>query len=297
MIIMGRKKTAVAIGRFDGFHKGHRKLMSVLKERAGNNLECVAAVLKMPGTERILPFDMNCKLIEESGVRSVVLDFKDIKKLSPGGFVKKILVDELGAALVVAGENFRFGYKREGDIGTLKVLGRRFGFSVEAVPLLRVGGAAVSSSRIRECLKGGLIESAKELLGYDPVLAGREVKGRGIGKKIGLPTINLKTDRDVIIPKSGVYVSVAVISGRRFKSLLYIGTRPTFGGRGKSIELHVLDDFGDSIGVEGKEIEVRLMKRIRDDLRFRSPEKLLKQVEKDREDAEGVFKDRREFLK
>lgn len=279
-------RTALTIGKFDGFHKGHRYLLSILKERS-KNLKCIALVLNMPEKKRILPFKKNIKLIQEFGVKTFALEFESIKNMQPYRFVEEILVHKLNVALVVVGCNFKFGFDRSGNIELLKKLGKIFNFRVDVLPLLKLNGQVISSTLIKHCINIGEIEKARKLLGYFPIIGGKCVKGKGMGRVIGAPTINIQIDKDVIIPKNGVYVSQTMICNRIFNSLLYIGRRPTFKGKSISVEVHVLNKNDIP---KGEEIEVKIIKRLRDEMFFKDPEELKKQIKKDKKMANEILK-------
>ncbi|MGB9619789.1 MAG: riboflavin kinase, partial [Armatimonadota bacterium] len=180
------------------------------------------------------------------------------------------------------GANFRFGRDREGDIRYLASAGPSMGFDVSVVSSVIIDGAPVSSTRIRTLIAAGEIENASRLLGRFFTLRGTVVPGDRVGRTLGFPTANIRTVPRQLVPASGVYAVDVPVSGSAYSGLCYIGTRPTFGGRKQSIEVHLMGYRGDLYGAT---LDVIFRRRLRDDMVFESPEKLAEQIQRDVERA------------
>ncbi len=276
----------VTVGTFDGVHRGHQAILREVQKIARNEgLEAIAYTFPFPprignpGPHLILTQVMKSALLRRYVARVVSGEFHRVRDLSPQEFVKRVLSDELGARVVVVGENFRFGRGRAGDAGSLRELGEAHGISVVIVPSVIIAGAPVSSTRIRTFIREGKVEAAQRLLGRPPVISGRVVPGDRIGRKIGYPTANLEPPPDLIRPGTGIYLSYAFRSGGEGPGLLYIGHRPTLSGNEMRFELHL---FSPPPGeITGETLEVHLLHRLRDDRAFPSLSALKDQIASD----------------
>ncbi len=282
----GAQGTAVTVGTFDGVHLGHQAILREVQRIARNEgLEATAYTFPFPprignpGPHLILTQVMKSALLRRYVARVVPGEFPRVRDLSPQEFVKHVLLDELGARVVVVGENFRFGQKRAGDPNSLKELGAAHGLSVTVVPSVIVDGAPVSSTRIRTLIREGRVETAARLLGRPPVISGRGVPGDRIGRKIGYPTANLALPSDLIRPGTGIYLSYAFWNGGEGAGLLYIGHRPTLSGAEMRFELHLLSP--PSTDLTDETLEVHLLSRLRDDRAFPSLSALKDQITDD----------------
>lgn len=282
-------KAAVALGNFDGVHRGHQKIISVLKDKALEHGVKSCAVTFYPHPQKVLkdrpvsllmPFGERLRLLEKSGVdMTVKLEFsKELSLLSPERFIKDVMVDGAGMRAIVVGPRFGFGNRRRGDVGMLKTLGERFGFETVVLEPAMEGGERVSSTAIRELVLGGRMEEASRMLGYRYYIRGVVAPGEKRGREIGFPTVNLKTDWE-ILPKPGVYATLtAVEDGGGRPSITNVGSRPTFGGGATVTESHLLDTTGDFYG---KQATVEFVERVRDEKKFSSGGELSRQIEKD----------------
>jgi riboflavin kinase/FMN adenylyltransferase len=281
----------VTIGNFDGVHLGHRQIMRRVVQLAREN-NCAPTVLTFdPHPARVLAPDRAPKLLmtmdqrmrtfQSQGIEAVfAIPFSlEFAKLSPEEFVDRILASTLKARVVLVGEDFRFGYKQSGNLDTLRELGRRFGFTLEPVAPITRRGERISSTRIRQLIADGAVSRACRTLGALFALEGAVVKGRGIGSKQTVPTLNLAPENEVL-PKTGVYVTrtLDLIAGARWNSITNIGFRPTFGGESLTVETFLLDPLE---GPHPDRIEVSLLARIRDERRFPTPESLKAQILRD----------------
>ncbi len=282
--------SVVTIGNFDGVHLGHRKILRIAADiAAADGLRTATLTFDPHPLEVVAPerapkvmssIEERRTLLSEAGVDSmVVLPFTRAFSLqSPEEFVQRILVEGLGCACVVVGENFRFGRRQAGDVDTLEGLGRRLGFRAEAVGPLLIGGQVVSSSRIRVAVEAGDTSLARRLLGRPYGLTGDVVRGRGVGSKSTAPTLNTVPEAS-LWPADGVYVSeTSTTTGQRWRSVTNVGVRPTFGESERLVETHLLDALE---GEAPERIRVRFLKRLRDERRFESPESLREQIGRD----------------
>jgi riboflavin kinase / FMN adenylyltransferase len=265
------KPRAVALGVFDGVHLGHRRVLEAAVA-AGPTPTAVTfdphpRVALGYDVELLATLERRLELIARAGIEeTLVVDFDlDVARLSPEQFAERFLRPP-GTEVVVAGQNFRFGRARAGD---LDLLGR-LGFDARPVPL--VEGA--SSTRIRDLLRAGEIERAARVLGRPPEVSGLVVAGDARGGTLGFPTANLRPAPDVVVPGYGIYAGAA--DGHL--AAISIGTNPHYGGEERRIEAFLLDFDGD---LYGKELTLELWQRLRDERSFASEEELVAQIARD----------------
>ncbi len=287
--------SAVAIGNFDGCHRGHVALLSGMKAYA-NQASLVPAVLTFfphpvevlkPGKklERLTTTSEKLAQLEPLGVEFVlVAPFdKRLAELSPETFYTNYLRDGLAAKSIHVGFNFRFGKDRAGDTELLKQWCDRDGLHLEILPPFEWKGTRVSSSAVRNAILDGDVARARDLLGRPYSVSGQVTRGDGRGQTIGFPTANLQIASEKVLPKNGVYVTKARWQEQWYRSVTNVGIRPTFSGSGSErppikIEVHLLD-FQARIYDEF--IEVEFLERIRDEMKFSSVEQLTAQIKKD----------------
>ena len=303
-----RAGTVLTIGNFDGVHVGHQTILNDVVERAaaidgrgdsrGAQKELLPAVLTFyPHPARVLRPQQAPSLLETPPQRladfaamgigaTLVLKFDaELAQGSAEDFVKKYLVDTMRARSVLVGAGFRFGHKQLGDVEMLSELGRRWGFEVLIVTPVIDGGDVVSSTAIREAVRGGRVEDARRMLGRPFALVGEIRPGTGQGRKLVVPTLNLTTEQETL-PRTGVYVTETVLSGGTYRSVTNVGVRPTFDGKRLAIESHLFD-FAEAL--TAGLMKVRFLQRLRDEQKFSGPEALREQVLKDIARAKGVF--------
>ena len=284
------RNPVLTIGNFDGVHLGHQRIFRQVREKAKEiEGESIAYTfephpVQMLKPERgpflLLPIDERLRLIGELGIDvAVCAPFTpEFSNQSAEEFVRDILHEQIHVREVYVGQNTTFGRGREGSVLTLKELGRRFGFAVGGVEAVQVGGALVSSSRVRRLIREGDMRGAAELLGRHHLLVGQVIHGHGRGsKKLGFPTANLKT-ADVLFPKPGIYAVWTVYEGSRYSAVANLGWNPTFQDRKFSIEIHILDFDKD---IYGQTLRVEFVERLRDEVTFKGPEELIAQIKKD----------------
>jgi riboflavin kinase/FMN adenylyltransferase len=205
--------------------------------------------------------------------------------LSSHDFVQKIVVDRLKAKAVIVGENFRFGKNREGDIALLFRLASGYNLKVHSIPPVTKEDMIVSSSLIRNYLKEGKLEKANVLLGRFYEVAGKVIKGKSRGKSLGFPTANIKTENEII--PQGVFISTTGIGPETFSSLTNVGRCPTFNQKETNIESYIINLNKD---IYGKKIRIHFLKKIRDEIKFKTQAELSQQIKKDLELAKSYFK-------
>jgi riboflavin kinase / FMN adenylyltransferase len=284
-----RKPTVVTIGNFDGVHRGHQKILAGVVERAQAENALPALLTFFPHPARVLrpsqappllmTLEQRLAAIEAAGIEAaLVLRFDtELAKVTAEDFVKRFVVDTLRARAVMVGGNFRFGHRQAGDVKMLGELGRRWGFEEHIVPPVEIDGVIVSSSAVRQALAEGKVEDAARLLGRPFALAGEIRPGTGQGRKLVVPTLNLASEQECL-PKIGVYVTETVVEGKSYRSATNVGVRPTFDSGRVAIESHLFD-FSNNL--TAGPMEVRFLKRLRDERKFAGPAELREQVLKD----------------
>ena len=279
----------VAIGFFDGFHRGHRAIVRALLEerRPGERAAVITfrnhpSSLLRPGTEPplITTLDERVNNLANAGIdEAFVLTFDhQIASLSPNEFIDTMLVDRIGARAMVVGENFRFGARRAGDIGFARSQIELRGGTLVAVPNAMDAGERVSSTRVRAALADGNGELADRLLGAPYTVRGLVTFGAGRGHDLGFPTANIAVPAEKMVPPDGVYQIVGRHDGRDYRGLVSIGTNPTFDGRERTVEAWLLDFNGS---LYGHELALRDFRFLRGQVKFDSVEALLAQIQAD----------------
>ena len=260
------KYNKIAIGYFDGVHKGHQKILSQLDEN-----DLIITFLNNFKDQDIYPVEDKIVLLKQYCPNIVIFDLKAIKKDSKSKFINYL--KEFEPQQIITGEDFRFGYKASGSVADLEKH-----FDVVVVKTMIRTGERISSSRIRQALKDGDIKEAREMLTRPYEITKLVVKGNGKGSEIGIPTINFLVDKHHNLLRNGVYQSKVYIDGKTYKGVTNIGTRPTFDGEEKTIETHIIDFNQD---IYGKLVTVELIKFIRDEQKFDSVNELVSQIKKD----------------
>jgi riboflavin kinase / FMN adenylyltransferase len=296
-IAADRRGAVVAIGNFDGLHRGHQALFAAvhaLGERVGAP---TGVVTFAPHPVRVLAPRLAPPLIlradeKEQGLRDAGLAVlfelaftPELAALEPDAFVRTVLVEQLGVAGVVVGEGFKFGARAAGRFVDLAAV---FGDRAVAVPSVREAGYVCSSSKIRELILLGHVEAAASLLGRPYRIEGRVVRGDARGRTIGVPTANIDSGRE-LLPRVGVYATRALLpDGRVVPSVTNIGLRPTFQGEGVRIETHLLDV---AVDLYDQRLAIDVIARVRDEQRFSGIDALLAQIRTDIAAARAVLGD------
>ena len=285
---------AVALGTFDGLHKGH---MSVLNAALSfENLTPVAVTFQEPPKRKtkdefvpmLLSSEEKISRLKKIGFKeSFVLDYDEVHDLSPIDFLD-MLFEKYEVRAVVCGFNYRFGKGGQGDALFLSDYCRQHNAESVIVPDFTVSGQTVSSSRIRELIKSGDVSFANMLLGYPYSVTNEVIHGEERGRKMGFPTVNIPLDENLVLPKFGVYASSVVIDGKNYAAVTNIGIRPTFLLKKPISETYIIDFDGN---VYGKTVTVKLLKYIREEKCFDGLDSLKQAIEEDKKISAGVFRD------
>jgi riboflavin kinase / FMN adenylyltransferase len=287
--------SVAVIGNFDGVHRGHRQVLSAVTAEARNNGCQAIAITFDPHPEQFLrpaeapglltPLPERLRLLASTGIDAVlVLPFDDeLACLTARECVKSILVDTLDVRSMHEGANFRFGHRAEAGVAELTEFGREFGFTVTVHPAVQIRGLAVSSTAIRQLIAAGDMRRARWMLGHTFAICSTPARGRGIGGRLLVPTVNLASYAG-LLPAFGVYVTRLTIGGsgdaRCFQSITNVGNRPTFGEPSFAVESHILD-FEPVDLTEDTPLELEFLLRLRPEIAWPSPDALKAQIMKD----------------
>jgi riboflavin kinase/FMN adenylyltransferase len=292
------KSPVLALGNFDGLHRGHRKILERLRRVASERGVIPVVMTFDPHPPRVVRPDKAPPLImtkaqklealEDAGCRGVaIVRFTpELSKWDPETFVRTVLVEWLHVSEVWVGANFLFGHDRAGNFSLLRTLGARYGFKAEKIDPVRYKDFVVSSTRIRRLISEARVDEASALLGHAFFIDGMVVKGDQRGRAIGFPTANLCTENE-LIPPHGVYATTVIIDGIVRPSITNIGTRPTVDETGRTtIETHVFDFDRD---LYGQTIRLAFVQRLRDERAFESLDALKAQIAADCGRARVLF--------
>jgi riboflavin kinase/FMN adenylyltransferase len=289
----------VSVGNFDGLHRGHAHVLGEIVKRAHQSGAKTVAVTFEPHPARILrpdselklltPLPEKLRLLETTGIDAVlILTFgRDLSLMTPRQFAERILKKKLHAREVHEGYNFRFGHKAAGDVNLLAQLGREMGFEVQVYSEQTLRGECVSSSHIRKLIAEGRVSRARHLLTRPFCILGTPGRGRGLGTKYTVPTINLARYEE-LVPKDGVYLTCTRVGAERFDSITNVGNRPTFGADSFAIETHLLNFHPLELTPES-EVEICFLDRVRNEIKFPSVEALREQIGRDVKRAQRYF--------
>jgi len=291
------KGAVLAIGNFDGVHRGHQAVLGRTQARAKEQGTRAGAIIFEPHPRAyfapetpffsLTPLPLKLELLTALGLdQTFVIPFdRELASLSADDFAKDVLADGLGAAAVLIGYDFAYGKGRSGTPTTLQTEGDRLGFGVDIVEPVEAEGAVFASRDIRDHLRLGEVREAAEELGYWWRVKGNVEKGHGRGKNLGFPTSNLALapGQDV---GHGIYAMRVIYNGRRYPAAGYVGASPTFGGGVPIVEAYLLDFDGD---LYGKEVEIEFIAKLRDDKTFSDTASLAETMRQDCEKARAVL--------
>ncbi len=271
--------TAVALGKFQGLHKGHMLLIEKITELSKKeDLTSGVFTINIDSSKAInLPRE-RFDILEEQGVDiDIECEFTpEFSSMQPVDFIKNVLVDKLGAKYVVVGTDFCFGYKRQGNVETLQKYSKEYGYEVIPVDKLYIDGRVISSSYIRELIETGNINNISAYMGRDYFISDIVSHGKELGRTMGFPTINFIPDKGKLLPPVGAYETEIFIDGRLYKGITNIGDNPTISSDNKTtVETHILDYDGD---LYGRELKVSFKRFLRPQIKFNSVEELKKQL-------------------
>ena len=288
--------TAITIGKFDGLHRGHKKLCGSLfsleregvKSLAISFIDSPNNVINNSDLKQIVTVEERRLLFKESGI-SIFIECpfdENLRKTLPRDFVLR-LINELNMKYLVVGTDFRFGYKGKGDVSLLKELSEELGFKLIVIDKLQDDNIDISSSRIREEIQMGHIIKANQLMGRNYFIYGEVVYGRQIGRKIDFPTINIIPSKKKLIPANGVYITAVLLDGKQYNGITNVGVKPTFDDDNTlSIETHILNFEAN---VYGKEVKIVFLKEMRKEIKFDSAEALKAQLIIDKQQGIDFF--------
>lgn len=287
------KNTAVAIGKFDGVHLGHRKLMqTLLEKRQEGLLSCVftfdpspAVLFGFSDGKELTTKEEKRRIFAEMGIDVLVefpLDFKSAA-ISAEEFVRDYLVERLGAKWIVAGEDVSFGAKGAGNAALLRRMAGELNFRVTTISKISMEGREISSSYIRELVEVGKMEQVKAFLGTSYTIHGQVAHGKKLGRTIGMPTINVLPSTAKLLPPAGVYYSSVIHGGITYKAISNVGYKPTVTDEKiMGVESFLFDFEGD---LYGEEVLIQLHAFKRPEMKFGSVEALKEQMHRDKEEG------------
>ncbi len=287
------QSSVVTIGNFDGLHLGHQALIRRCESLAdGKHPIAVVTFEPLPETwfrpdaapARLMSVRQKLDYLANAGVDLVwLMRFNQIlADMNADDFVQSVLVKTLAASEVVVGEDFRYGKGRQGDIDSLRLLGKKLGIGLNTVPMLDVGGQRASSTGIRDFLAVGDLEQARRLLGRPFRMAGRVIRGRQLGRQLGYPTANIRPAASPS-PLMGIFAIRARWGDSRWRDgVANLGTRPAVGGQGFLLEAHLFDYKGN---LYGQRLEVEFVKKLRDEAHFENIDDLVVQMREDERQA------------
>lgn len=289
-------RTAVAIGKFDGVHLGHRRLLQEILEQKKNGLKaCVftfdptpAVLFGLSDGKELTTREEKRRIFAAMGV-DILIEFplsRETAAISPEAFVKDILVQRMQTAYLAAGVDLSFGNKGAGNAALLEKMGPQYGFVVKTIDKISVGEIEVSSTYIRSLIEEGRMEQATEMLGMPFCIQGRVVHGNRIGRTLGFPTVNLQPGTNKLLPPNGVYYSAVRVEDKNYRAITNIGCKPTVTEEKIIGAESYLYDFAEEIYEE--EIEVYLLAFKRPEKQFDNLQKLQKQLQLDIADGRDV---------
>ena len=296
--------TVITLGKFDGLHRGHRKLLEAVSAYREKGLKTAVFTFETaPGTlirgklqQMITTNEERRDKLEAAGVDYLVeYPFnEEVARMSPEEFLRGVLVERMKAKAIITGPDFHFGYKRGGDPAYLEKMAPVFGYEYQVVQKLMDGDREISSTYIREELAAGHIRKANELLGYTYSVRGTVVHGKRLGRTLGFPTANIEPGIQKHLPTFGVYLSETVVGDRVYDSLSNIGRKPTVSpDLPVGVETYI---YGTDADIYGKEIEVRMLDFFRPEMKFESLDALRTQVLSDKEKGRIRHAERKKSL-
>lgn len=295
--------SAISIGKFDGLHVGHQKLISRLCDKKRFGCRTVVFTFDVPPGSRLTGKKMQtlvtnkerCRMLEKAGIDYLIeCPFvPEVASMEPEAFVEDVLVGRLKARHIVVGTDCGFGHKRRGNYQLLQELAPKYGYQVEVVEKVQYKGRDISSTYVREEIGMGNMEFANFLLGYPYSVTGKVLHGNHIGtSQLDMPTANIVPPPEKLLPPNGVYATRTWVEGRAYEGVSNIGVKPTVGADQKGIETYLFDFRGE---LYGKEIRVELYAYERPEMKFRSLEELKNRMHRDLEFAKGYFSQHRQM--
>ncbi len=295
------KNAVITIGTFDGVHLGHKQIIGQLIKEAAAVDGTAVLITFYPHPKQVIASDRQpililneaaekYALIQKAGIHNiVVVPFTiDFAEQHADNYIKDFLFDKFHPHTIIIGYDHRFGKDRTGDYHLLEAEAEKLGFKVKEIPEHILQNVTISSTKIRQALLSGDIDTANEFLGYDYFFSGTVIEGNKLGRTIGYPTANLQIkDHQKLIPANGVYATYVEVEGLgNYKGMMNIGFRPTVDGSSRVTEVHIFD-FDEII--YGKTVKLSLKKRLRSEIKFSGLEALKEQLAKDKQEALAVL--------
>lgn len=294
--IKNTEPCCLALGNFDGVHKGHQELISkAVKTAKKHGIKSAVFTFsnhprntiagKKP-VENIIYNEEKAELIEALGV-DYLFDIpftEDVQTMDAVDFVEKLIVDRFQATETFCGFNYKFGYKAGGNVKVLRACAKEMGFTANVVNPVTVEGEVVSSTLIRGLVKSGEVDECFKYLGRNYSIGGEVVVGNRLGRTLGFPTSNIMIDENMITPPNGVYVTNAIYNGVTYPSVTNVGVKPTIGQYKKNMETHI---FNFNKELYGKHIKIEFLKMTREEVKFSSVEELSAQIARDCQEAKA----------
>lgn len=286
----------LALGNFDGVHKGHQQLISkAVKAAKAHGVKSAVFTFAnhpknlIPGgkeVKNIIYQEQKKTLIDELGVDYLFnIEFtEEILTMEPVDFIQKLLVEQFKVIEVFCGFNYKFGYKAAGDTKVLKEQGKKLGFAVKVIEPVTIDGEVISSTLIRSLIKSGDVDECYKYLGRTYDIDGEVVVGNRLGKTLGFPTSNITIDENMVSPPNGVYITYCIYNGVKYPSVTNVGVKPTVGIYKKNVETHI---FNFDKELYGKHIKIEFLKMTRDEVKFGSTKELSEQIARDCQEAKA----------
>lgn len=274
-------KSAVSFGKFDGLHKGHKKLVAKVKELGEKeNISSIVCAFDMRAREILMTKDERKEYLEQEVDYLIDCAFtKEFREIEAEDFIRDVIAGVFQAAYVVVGTDFQFGYGKRGDVHMLKVYEKQYGYQLIVMNKERYNNRIISSTYVKEMLKEGNAALVRELLGYNYSVSGTVEYGKQLGRKLGFPTLNVVWPKWKIIPPRGVYLCRVFMEDRFYNGIANIGTKPTVSNENKvRIESFLFGYSGDAYG---KEVRIELLEYVRPEQKFSDKEELKNCVQKD----------------
>lgn len=274
------RPSAVTLGKFDGLHRGHQKLLAEILRLQRENYYGIVFTIAPENRPVLLTPEEKRELLELRGIDCMLRCpfIPEVLGMEPEAFVAEVLSRRLNAKYVVVGDDFRFGHNRNGDVNLLKALQEKYGYKLRVIPKECHMGREISSTWIREALQEADMELAGELLGRGYPIRGTVLRGHRLGRRIGMPTINLVPDSYKLLPPPGVYYSNVAAKDLNCHGITNIGYKPTVDGTFLGVETYL---YGIHEDLYGREVEVSICKFRRPEQKFASVEELKAQMERD----------------
>ncbi|MDD4444266.1 MAG: bifunctional riboflavin kinase/FAD synthetase [Eubacteriales bacterium] len=296
------KPSAIALGNFDGIHKGHQTLIGACIESA-KSLDLVSSVFTFSNhptnviagetvIRNIITFDEKAHILEKMGIDclfSFAFD-QSIRTSTPDDFCRDLLFGALKMKEAFCGFNYHFGYKAKGNPDTLRQIGTELGYGVTVLPPVEIEGEVVSSTLIRKAVDEGNLDRYRLFTGRRYALVGHVIEGRRFGRTLGFPTINLALDLSMALPPNGVYLTRTIVERKHYDSITNVGQKPTVGLFAKNAETHIFDFDRD---IYGMDVRVQFIELLREERTFSSIEQLTVQIENDCITARRLHQERR----